>query len=158
MESKAMKILTNRHFLFILRLILGAVFIYASIDKIIHPGAFAKIIWYYRILPSGLINPLALFLPWLELTTGLLLIVGYWEKAATMVVAAMLAVFIGALSVALTRGIDIDCGCFSTTSHARSPVVSLIIRDVLMVIACILLVRGPASWLSLDARQQTRAA
>ena len=142
--------LSNKYLLFILRLILGGVFIYASLDKIAHPFAFAKIIWFYRIMPADLLNLLALFLPWLELLTGVLLIIGYWENAAALLVAGMLAAFIAALSIALSHGIDINCGCFSTTSKARSPVINLIIRDILMLAACFLIVRAPASWLSLD--------
>ena len=38
------------------RLILGGVFIYASIDKILNPGDFAKIINNYHVLPFGLEN------------------------------------------------------------------------------------------------------
>jgi len=149
--------LSNNYLLFALRLLLGVVFIWASLDKIVHPDAFAKIIWYYRIVPADLINLFALFLPWLEMITGVLLIVGYWEKAATLVVAGMLAVFIAALTTALGRGIDINCGCFSTTSKATSPVINLIIRDALMLIACFLLVRGPHSWMSVDGALAPKA-
>jgi len=38
------------------RVVLGIMFIYASIDKIIHPGEFAKNIGYYKVLPFGLEN------------------------------------------------------------------------------------------------------
>ncbi|MBR38916.1 MAG: hypothetical protein CL888_01690, partial [Dehalococcoidia bacterium] len=46
------------------RLILGAVFIYASIDKIQNPADFAKAINNYHVLPFGLENLMALALPW----------------------------------------------------------------------------------------------
>ena len=49
------------------RIVLGGVFIYASIDKIMHPEEFAKAIGNYHVLPFGLENLLALTLPWLEL-------------------------------------------------------------------------------------------
>ena len=38
------------------RLILGAVFIYASWDKILNPDDFAKAIGNYHVLPFGLEN------------------------------------------------------------------------------------------------------
>ena len=47
------------------RVILGAVFIYASIDKIRNPEAFAKAVYNYQILPDSLINLTAIALPWL---------------------------------------------------------------------------------------------
>ncbi|MCK4857957.1 MAG: DoxX family membrane protein [candidate division Zixibacteria bacterium] len=154
----AMTILTNRYFLFALRLILGVTFIWASLEKIAYPDQFARIIYYYRIVPGEFINLTAIFLPWLELTTGVMLIVGFWEKSATALIAGMLAVFATALAIALTRGIDIECGCFSTTSKARSPVISLLIRDVLLLIACFIVIRAKASWLSLSGRFQKKTA
>ena len=47
----------------ILRIILAVVFIYASIDKIMHPHDFAKAVFNYQILPDYLINITAIFLP-----------------------------------------------------------------------------------------------
>ena len=35
------------------RLVLGGVFIYASLDKIAHPAEFAKAIGNYHVLPFG---------------------------------------------------------------------------------------------------------
>ena len=148
-----MKILTNKHVLFACRLLLGFVFIYASLDKIAHPDQFARIIYNYRIVPGELVNLVAIFLPWLELITALMLIVGIWQKGAALIVGGMLGVFIAALSIALTQGIDIECGCFSTTSHSRSPVISLLIRDILMLIPVFLIIRGREGFLSFDHRQ-----
>jgi len=48
------------------RLVMAGIFLYASIDKIAHPAAFAKDIYNYQILPDALINLTALLLPWLE--------------------------------------------------------------------------------------------
>lgn len=53
------------------RIFLGLVFVVASVDKIIHPKAFAEIIYNYQILPGSLINLTAIILPWLELLLGL---------------------------------------------------------------------------------------
>lgn len=150
--------LTNKHFLFVLRVVIGCVFIYASLDKIIYPDQFARIIYFYRIVPGDLINLMALILPWLEFITGVMLIVGLWEKSATIIIAGLLAVFVTALSIAFQRGIDIECGCFSTTTASRSPIISLLIRDVLMLIACFLIIRGKESWLALDNRFHRAAA
>ena len=58
------------------RIVLGVVLIYASIDKIIHPDAFAKLIGNYNVLPFGLENIVAIILPTLELIVGCCLILG----------------------------------------------------------------------------------
>ena len=92
------------------RLVLGGVFIYASLDKIANPAEFAKAIGNYHVLPFGLENLLALFLPWLELLTGILLIAGIMVDGATILIISMNIVFIFAISQALARGISIECG------------------------------------------------
>ena len=113
------------------RLILGGVFIYASIDKILNPGDFAKIISNYHVLPFGLENLLAITLPWLELFAGICLIIGVFIDGATVLVVLMNIVFIFAISQALARGISIECGCFSVASDAGSSIgIQTILRDI----------------------------
>jgi len=60
----------------LLRLMIGGTFIYASIDKIFHPDAFALSIFHYRLVPGVLLHPLAMYLPFLEFFTGAALIAG----------------------------------------------------------------------------------
>jgi uncharacterized membrane protein YphA (DoxX/SURF4 family) len=98
------------------RLIMAGIFIYASIDKIAHPAAFARDVYNYQILPDALINMTALALPWLELFLGLCLLAGIWLPGAVLVVNALLVVFLAALLFNLARGLDVNCGCFSTGS------------------------------------------
>lgn len=112
-----------------LRLLLGAVFLYASYDKILHPEAFAKAVYNYQILPDDLVNLAALSLPWLELMIGLCLVTGIWMPGATTLSTALLAVFIGALGFNQMRGLDIHCGCFSTQATDGPAGFWTILRD-----------------------------
>jgi uncharacterized membrane protein YphA (DoxX/SURF4 family) len=114
------------------RMILGVVFIYASYDKLYHPKAFADIIYHYQILPDRLINMTAIFLPWLELLMGFFLIIGFWIPGTVIWCNFLLVVYIGALSFNLARGLDIDCGCFSTAG-GRSIGIETILRDVVFL-------------------------
>lgn len=102
------------------RLILGVVFIYASIDKIIHPEAFAKAVYNYQILPDVLINVTAIVLPWLELFLGISLVLHVWLPGAAFMSSLLLLIFFGALVFDLARGLDIHCGCFNTSQGASS--------------------------------------
>ena len=98
------------------RIALAGVFGYAAVPKIIDPAGFAKSIHNYQLLPDTFINPLAIFLPWLELLAAVaLLVVPSLRRGARLLIAAMLLVFIAAIGSAMARGINIDCGCFSTT-------------------------------------------
>ena len=113
------------------RLILGAVFIYASIDKIQNPADFAKAIANYHVVPFGLENTMALVLPWLEFFAGVFIIIGFMVDGATILIVLMNIVFIFAISQALARGISIECGCFSVSSEGGSTIgIQTILRDI----------------------------
>jgi putative oxidoreductase len=99
---------------------LGAIFIIAALPKIADPPSFAHMIYNYRLVPSPLINISALVMPWVELLAGLALILGAWKAAARTVVAIMLAVFIAAISINLSRDNAIDCGCFNVSDRGKT--------------------------------------
>jgi uncharacterized membrane protein YphA (DoxX/SURF4 family) len=111
------------------RIALGIVFVYAGYDKILHPAAFAKIIYNYQILPDELINLSAIFLPWLELTIGFLLIIGVWLPGSVLIGNILLIIFFCALMYNNARGFDISCGCFSTSIDDASQSNLYILRD-----------------------------
>ena len=104
----------------IVRLAVGITFIYASYYKILEPGGFAKSIWYYHLVPGGLINLLAIILPWIELVCGIGLIAGVFYRGSVFLTSLMTMVFILALASAIARGIDLDCGCFKAAQSSSS--------------------------------------
>jgi uncharacterized membrane protein YphA (DoxX/SURF4 family) len=99
---------------------LGAVFVAAALPKLADPPGFAEAVWNYQLAPAWLIHPAALVLPWLELLCGLALCLGRWTRAAAGWAAALLLVFMAALTVNLARHHPVDCGCFRTQSSGRS--------------------------------------
>ncbi len=118
------------------RIILGIVFVYASYDKILHPAAFAKIIYNYQILPDELINLAAIFLPWLELTIGSLLIIGVWLPGSVFIGNILLIIFFCALMYNKARGLDISCGCFSTSEGEAPESTLYLLRDFIFCRNC----------------------
>jgi hypothetical protein len=111
------------------RFILGGVFVYASFDKILHPAAFAEAVYNYQILPYGLINLTAIVLPCLELVLGIFLIINVWIPGTVVMCNLLLITFIGALLFNMARGLNINCGCFSTTAVESSMNVLTVLRD-----------------------------
>ena len=96
-----------------LRLLLGAVFIYAAYTKLRQSWLlFALSIDSYQMLPEWAVFAVARTLPWLELALGALLIAGAWLRYLSMVAAAILGVFFSVMVVSYFRGAGIDCGCF----------------------------------------------
>ncbi len=122
-------LVTDKRVVLLFRVFLGATFIYASLDKIAHPEQFARIVYNYRILPDFLINVFAVSLPWVEFAAGLFLIFGIFTESASLVISTLLVVFIVAISINLFRGINLNCGCFSTDPAGKKEGASLLIRD-----------------------------
>lgn len=112
-------LLRSPRFHLLLRLLLGGFFVYASLDKIWSPGAFAKIVYQWQVVGPVASNLAAVTLPWIELVAGLLLIAGVWRRESALVIALLLVVFIVAASSVLARGIDVaNCGCVSVAKEA----------------------------------------
>lgn len=129
-----------RFFYHLIRLVLGGVFIYASLDKILNPGPFAQAVFNYQVLPGELINLTALILPWLELILGVCLLFNRWMQGASSLAAVLMTFFMGLILFNLARGLDISCGCFST-DPADGPMDSLTLaRDILFLILAVGLV------------------
>ncbi|HYN01268.1 MAG TPA: MauE/DoxX family redox-associated membrane protein [Vicinamibacteria bacterium] len=98
----------------LVRLVLGGFFVFASLDKIASPAAFAKIVYQWQVIGPVPSNLVAVTLPWIELVAGLLLIAGVWKRESALVIALMLVVFIVAAGAVMARGIDVEnCGCVS---------------------------------------------
>ncbi len=126
-------IFLSKQLSFLFRLFLGFLFIYASVDKILHPAQFAKIVYNYRILPGFLINLFAMILPWIEFLTGAFLILGIATEAVAFLASGLMLIFMIALGVSLIRGLDINCGCFSTAPSSKSNLYKRVLWDILFL-------------------------
>ncbi|MBN1782979.1 DoxX family membrane protein [bacterium] len=105
-----------------LRFGFGVLLIYASVDKILHPVDFAGMVANYRVIGEDLSNWAAVFVPYLEVIVGLLLIFGVWTNAAAVINSLLMAAFLGLVTQAYIRGLDISCGCFSVEEgHVIDP-------------------------------------
>jgi len=101
----------DRYLIVTTRIILGAVFLWASFGKILEPGDFARSISNYHIVPFGIENIVALILPWLELLIGMGLILGIMVDGSVQISAILLIMFILMIGQAILRGFNIECGC-----------------------------------------------
>ena len=117
------------------RLGLGGVFLAACAYKILEPAEFGLSIATYEILPLPLINVLAITLPWVELVVGLTFIAGLWTRASALAINGMLVLFIVALFIALSRDLQLSCGCFASAEAADEIGSDTVIRDFAMLAA-----------------------
>ena len=123
------RIIDNDFITLLFRVVVGAIFIYASYYKIIEPAVFAKGIWFYHLVPGNLINLLAVFLPWIELVCGVALIIGWQYRGTVILVNLMMIMFMVALASAVYRGISIDCGCFKAAQASESSAMNSLLWD-----------------------------
>lgn len=98
----------------VLRIVIGVVFVYAAIPKIISPGEFYLNILGYDLIGGQIARIIALWIPWLELLGGLGVIFGVWYLVNLRIVQGLLSGFIILLVVTLVRGIQTECGCFGS--------------------------------------------
>jgi uncharacterized membrane protein YphA (DoxX/SURF4 family) len=130
-------LLTNKLFIFLLRIFLGALFVYSSLHKVQNPDGFAIAIRGYKMLPFALTNLFAIFIAWSELIAGIMLIVGVMTRKAAGAVLVMLVMFTVAITTTVVRGIAVDCGCFSNEgNHATD--YTLIIRNLFLITAALM--------------------
>ena len=122
------------------RIVLGALFIWAAITKLPDMAGFAQDVANYRVVPAALVPFVASAVVGIELLGGIALVAGVMERAAAAVIACLLVAFIAFLSQALLRGIDLRCGCFGGDEPASWWTVA---RDLLMLAAAVVVARGP---------------
>ncbi|MCF7886259.1 MAG: DoxX family membrane protein [Candidatus Marinimicrobia bacterium] len=131
---------TKEQILFnVIRVVLGFIFIYASIDKLLNPANFAQVIYHYKVLPVELVNLAAIIMPWLELILGVFLIFGIWVETAAGLAGVFTFFFIMLMGSAMARGLNIECGCFSLNPEASMVGWRRIIEDLLMLGGCVYL-------------------
>ena len=102
-------------------LALAGVLIAAALPKISNPDKFALAVYQYQLLPTMLVNPVAIYLPWLEISCAAALIVlPSARRGALLRVAGMLVVFTMAIAWVVIRGQAIPCGCFGGDDSAAA--------------------------------------
>ena len=130
----------RRYAVLLLRLLLGAVFVYAAYTKLRDPWAvFAMSIDSYKLLPEWGVIAVARTLPWFELLLGVVLIIanrGLALRYASVAGAALLGGFFILMAISYARGLEIDCGCFGP-GEALGP--KTLVRDGTLVTLAIVL-------------------
>jgi hypothetical protein len=71
----------------------------------------------------------------LELILGTFLVFGFFREGSVSLSTLLLIVFLGAMVFNLARGLDIDCGCFSTSTEGKgdTPMAWYVLRDSLFL-------------------------
>lgn len=133
-----------------IRLAIGALFIYSGAVKAWHTQEFAQDIQRYAIIPWPDVTLLvAVYLPWVELFSGLALISRRLYRGGLIAITALMLIFTVALYSAHARKLDIPCGCLRAERESiRKNFVALFTRDlaILAGAAVLLAAERPLRW------------
>ena len=119
---------------------LALVLFAAAWHKLAEPEVFAGALQAYDLLPTAAVLGVAWALPFVEVAIGIGVLVPLTRQPALFALAALLAVYAGAIAINLLRGRrQIDCGC-GGEAHPLSW--GLVVRNAVLAGAA-LAVSGP---------------
>ncbi|HET7105172.1 MAG TPA: DoxX family protein [Candidatus Acidoferrum sp.] len=170
----------RRIILWIGRLVLGAIFVYAGFAKLLMPNThlwpmfflkfsvstnltmFQQQVESYKMLSPEAAGLLAHTLPFVEIVVGLMLIVGWGLRIWASIVTLIMVGFLGVVTRAYLLHMDINCGCFGTPEKLTGMTV---VRDaafsalaVLMTYFAFVEARKPHPWNAAVPEQPVRAS
>ncbi|HME11997.1 MAG TPA: MauE/DoxX family redox-associated membrane protein [Candidatus Acidoferrum sp.] len=114
------------------RLVLGGIFIYAGYSKLFLPNFmwspffalkfslqsnlsnFAFQVESYKLLSSSAVSFVAHTLPFAEIVLGLLLLIGWQLRVWATLITLLILGFLAAVTRAYLLHMEINCGCFAT--------------------------------------------
>ena len=134
------------------RVVLGAVWLWASLSKLHNPRGFVQTVRAYDATPEWLSKAIGYGLPVLELVLAILLIVGVVVRLAAAVSSVLFVVFLIGLLQASARGIKLDCGCFGgggTTTGSTSYFLD-VLRDLVLLALAVYLVIWSMTMISVE--------
>ena len=141
------------------RLVLAGVLLASGVIKASDPTQTTVAVKAYQLLPDSVAVVVASILPWLEIATGLVLLLGLATRIGAILSGLLMVAFIIGVGSAAARGLNIDCGCFGgggEVTAGQTTYTLEILRDIGLLALSVYLVVRPASLVSLDRWAGTR--
>jgi uncharacterized membrane protein YphA (DoxX/SURF4 family) len=150
------------------RLLLGGIFIYAGYSKLFLPNFmwspffalkfslstnlsnFAFQVGSYKLLSPAGVSFVAHTLPFTEIVLGLLLLIGWQLRVWATLITLLILGFLGVVTRAYLLHMDINCGCFATPEPLTGWTVvrdsALAALAVVMTVFAYIEARKPHPW------------
>jgi putative oxidoreductase len=128
-------------------LVLAILLAWAGLVKLTGAAAFSDTLNTYALLPARVLNLVALGLPVLEIIAAVALLIPASRRIGALLSAILSLSFALALSSALQRGLNVDCGCFGSASFLNLSPPWALARSVVLLLASI--------WLYVQLRPRT---
>jgi len=152
-QSKVKKTKTVDTLALVLRLVVGLVFAYAGLMKLLEPiQNFTANLQQYSIIPESIIPLAALIIPWCEWIGGMCLILGYFTRASAALVLSLAGTFIVILGASILTGTAPEnCGCFGANGLSLSGH-QMLILDCFNAVVAIWMILRTKHLLTVDER------
>jgi uncharacterized membrane protein YphA (DoxX/SURF4 family) len=138
-----------------LRLILGGLLLFSGISKVGYIDSLIIEIQQYKLLPDGLELIYGNLLPYIEMITGTLLILGVFKKPVAVIASLLFLSFTIAKIYAIVQGFDINiCNCFGPAMTLLSTQ-SLAI-DVVMIVISIYILFSKNNYFTIQYRHKKK--
>ena len=133
---------------------LAAVWLVAGALKVGDLAGSGRAVNAYRLFPYDVAKVIGAAQPFLEITLGLLLLVGLGVRVSAGISAVLLVIYIAGIASAWARGLRIDCGCFSaggTLAAGQTPQYAWdLVRDTGFLLLSGILLWRPRTRYSID--------
>jgi uncharacterized membrane protein YphA (DoxX/SURF4 family) len=159
----------RRAIIWIGRLVLGGIFVYAGFSKLLMPNnahlwpmfflkfsvsmnlsSFARQVESYKMISPGASQVVAHTLPFVEIALGLLLLIGWRLRVWATAITTIMTGFLGVVTRAYLLHMDINCGCFGTPEKLTGMTVvrdgAFTVLALLMTIFAFIEARKPHPW------------
>jgi uncharacterized membrane protein YphA (DoxX/SURF4 family) len=158
----------RRAIIWIGRLVLGGIFVYAGFSKLLMPNtnlwpmfvlkfsismnisSFAQQVESYKMISPEASQVVAHTLPFVEIMLGLLVLIGWRLRIWATAITAIMVAFLAVVTRAYLLHMDINCGCFGTPEKLTG---MTIVRDgalaalaILTTIFAFIEARQPHPW------------
>jgi uncharacterized membrane protein YphA (DoxX/SURF4 family) len=159
----------RRAIIWIGRLVLGGIFVYAGFSKLLMPNnahlwpmfflkfsismnisEFARQVESYKMISPEASQVVAHTLPFVEIALGLLLLMGWRLRIWATAITAIMVGFLAVVTRAYLLHMDINCGCFGTPEKLTG---MTLVRDgalvglaLLMTVFAFVEARKPHPW------------
>src|SRR4030065_1373908 len=132
-----LRVLKTYHLIFILQIILGIVFVFSGITKLVDSDKFAEALVNFKLLNDNLINIVKYTLPVIEIMLGVFIIFNFHSSLPSFISSLLLSFFTALIVVKLFEGEEISCGCFGVLSSDKLNILS-VLRNVSLILIAII--------------------
>ncbi|PIP78355.1 MAG: hypothetical protein COW85_04285 [Ignavibacteria bacterium CG22_combo_CG10-13_8_21_14_all_37_15] len=122
---------------FALQIILGIVFVFSGITKLIDINAFAEALVNFKLLNDNFITIVKYAIPIIEIILGIGIIFNFNSSFPSFISSLLLSFFTSLIIVKLFEGEEISCGCFGALSSDKLDLLSVFRNVALILIAVI---------------------